>query len=535
MAILFTSSSAITSYQTVLVTVCGGLVYLGYSTPISVLTLALGQGGGPLLTPDVPVSIGIVNQHAYIVDGTNFVDVDIVAGTVVAMTTATSPPLPTGAGTLPAGCTLACGWRGRLILSGAQSNPQNVYASRVSNPYDWNYAATDPSAAWVDGPASNGRIGESVTALIPYTDDYMIVGAAHSIFMYQGDPAAQGTNVIVSQGTGIIGKDAWCVSPDNRLYYLATGGLFSVQPIFELYRPPENISKGSFNQFFKALDPGAQYTSLIWDADLHYMHIFVTPIGETAVGTHLIYDERNKGLWPQQFPINIGPTCATLYLDNNNPNQRAILLGGWDGYIRRYAFTDYTTDDDGTTISSSVTLGPFAPFEEAALLQGMTITLGEFPPGTAPGAAGTDTYTGDGSTQLFLFVLSGTFDLVVRINGVLQDPGLYDNEPGNGVFFFTPPTNGATVTLTGNSSATGVPVATATIKSGPDAYSVTEGTPHSVYAVNMYLERRQKTFRQRLRGKWFSVTLTNNSDALYFSFESALAEFDQSGRQRTIR
>ncbi len=527
MAIVYGGTSySTTSYQTVLVTVCNGLVYIGYQYPSNTLIECSGQSS-PLLTPNVPVSMAYINGHVYIVDGTNFVDVNI--GTTTASAMAAT------AGSLPSGCTIACAWRGRLVLAGAQGNPQNVYASRVSNPYDWNYGATDPSAAWVDGPASNGKIGDSITALIPYTDDYLIVGQAHAINMYQGDPAAQGTNVVVSQGTGIVGKDAWCVSPDNTLYYIATGGLFSVRPIFELYRPPENLSKGSYNQFFQALSPGAQYTSLIWDADLHYLYMFITPADNVTQGTHLIFDERNGGLWPQQFPQVLGPTCTNLYLDNNNPNQRAVLLGGWDGYIRRFAFTNYTLDDDGTAISSSVTLGPIAPFPEASMLQGLTIDLGEFPPGTAPGTPGTDVYTGDGSTTYFPFVNAGGYDLIVTLNGAILDPADYDNEIGSGVDIYVAPAAGVQIILTGNATTAGTPVAVATVNAGPDAYSVTEGTPHSTYTVNLYLDLRQKTFRQRLRGRWFTITLSNMSDALYFSFESAMAEFDQSGRQRSIR
>jgi hypothetical protein len=89
------------------------------------------------------------------------------------------------------------------------------------------------------------------------------------------------------------------------------------------------------------------------------------------------------------------------------------------------------------------------------------------------------------------------------------------------------------------------------VAAGPDAYSVTEGvvppftpgsqpsTPtgqyHSIYQVPSTLDRRQKTFRQRLRGGWHSLMLSNNMLDTYFSFESAVFEFQQAGKNRERR
>jgi hypothetical protein len=74
-----------------------------------------------------------------------------------------------------------------------------------------------------------------------------------------------------------------------------------------------------------------------------------------------------------------------------------------------------------------------------------------------------------------------------------------------------------------------------TLNSGPDAFEVTEGTPHTTLAIACPLERRQKTFRQRLRGGWFSLVVANSQPGTYFCFESAMLEFHDSGRNRERR
>lgn len=74
-----------------------------------------------------------------------------------------------------------------------------------------------------------------------------------------------------------------------------------------------------------------------------------------------------------------------------------------------------------------------------------------------------------------------------------------------------------------------------TLQAGPDAYSVTDGTPHSTATISCPLDRRQKTMRQRLRGGWFTMKLANATNDSYFAFESATLEFEPAGKLRERR
>lgn len=368
-------------------------------------------------------------------------------------------------GLTPTNNFLCCNWRGRFVLAGDSNNPQNFYMSRVGVPTDWDFSQTDPAAAVAGNLSESGQIGEPIVALIPYTDDYMLIGCTNSLWMLQGDPADGGSIVRVSDQMGLIGPYAWCVDPTGTLYFIARGGLYSVRPIWEFYRPPELLSGETYDQYFQAIINGSFYVSMEWDVDAKYMHIFATPTDGTTVGTHLIHDQRNGGLWPQQYPLTAGPTSSCRYAANNiNMGERAILFGGWDGYIRQW--TNNATNDDSTAISAYAVLGPVKGVSpESSICSGITIDFGE------------------------------TFNPA-------------DSASWN---------------------------ALAVVKAGPDAYSVTEGTPHSVYTVANTIDRRTKTFRQRFRAGWFSLTISNTTIDTYFAFESALLEFVEAGRNRERR
>ena len=457
-------------FSSMLVAACEGFVWYGGPAPANTMTMATGQSTAPL-SGNPTVSMAAVNftgvstdanavpQAVYIVDG--ITQNPVVFNTSTHAVTTLVPKSSTAPN--PTFCSLACAWRGRLVLAGDPGSPQNFYMSRAGDPSDWDYSQLDSAAAVAGNLSVAGKIGEPITALIPYTDDYMLIGCAHSLWMLQGDPADGGTIVMVSNQMGIVGKDAWCVAPDGVLYFVASGGLYSVKPIWEFYQPPQLLSANTLNQFFQNIPWNKTITSMIWDADLHYLHIFFTPISGQA-GTHLVFDSRTEGgLWPQQYAATNGPFSSVLYLSDNAPGSRAVLLGGWDGYIRQLDTTALT--DDGQNIQCKVVLGPWHPSPEASLLTATTIDMGEVANGFP----------------------ASTF------------------------------------------------AATAYLASGPDAFSVTEGTPHTSTGIAITLDRRQKTFRQRLRGGWFSLQLSNGVSSTYFSFESATLEFMPAGRNREVR
>ena len=500
------STPAFSSPASLLVAACHGQVYYGdasghflqaggLANPLKTRTLVdmaflsgVTPGGGSGLGPSV-----------FMVDGTNFNYFDVTAKTVSAMTP--------DAGSLPTHCSLIVNWRGRLVLAGDSSNPNNVYMSRVGDPRDYNYAALDPAAAVALQLSTAGQLGEPIMALIPFSDDYMMIGCLNSMWMLQGDPADGGTIVNVSNLMGMTANKAWCIGPDGTLYFIARGGMYSVKPAWEFYRPPECLTSQTYAQYFNAIISGQFYLSMQFDVDNFYIHIFATSVNTEQTGVHMIYDIRNGGLWPQVYPHNQSPVCSCRYLANATNGKPSILLGGFDSSIRYWSTgAPFATNpvsgnsnlaDDGTAISAYALIGPIKADPEASILSGVTIDMGE-------------TFLNYTSSAQQLF-----------------PPGSPDTTAANWN-------------------------ATATLFSGPDAFSVTEGaelagvlspyynttvvkTPHSFSAISIPLDRRQKTFRQRLRGGWHSLMISNNTINTYFSFESATFEFLGAGKNRERR
>lgn len=449
-------------------------------------------------------------------------------------------------------CSLACTWRGRLVLAGDSGSPQNFYMSRAGNAFDWNYGATDAQAAVAGNLSTSGSIGEPITALIPFSDDIMMIGCTHSIWLLQGDPAQNGTIVPVSSNVGVVGANGWTKDSFDSLYFLGTDGLYKCRPLWEQWQPPQLLTGTNLDQYFAGLQTSQNIFTMVWHEDAHYLHLFVTPVDDVTPGTHLIWDTRGEGLWPQQYPQVVGPTAAILWYANGDPLNRGVLLGGWDGDIRRLDQT--ALDDTGYTINATLTFGPFHPFPEASLLSAVTIDLGEIltsQVGDPPIAiAGEDLsgQIGGGSTNfttanspvlidtVYLFYNGAPLDQGVGADYVIDSTGAIITQ------FTINPGNTLTVSYSYQQAPASPANVLMTMATGADAYSVTENltqtTPDQprVAAIACTIDRRQKTMRQRLRGGWFSFTLSNqNQPDTYFSFESAIMEFQDAGRNRIRR
>jgi hypothetical protein len=117
------------------------------------------------------------------------------------------------------------------------------------------------------------------------------------------------------------------------------------------------MSRGRVDRTFNNIDYTTHTIKLVWDETFHGIHIYVVPVAQGAT-THFWWDARTDSFWPEQMPAAQGPTCALIF-DADSPNDRTVLLGGWDGYIRQNDSS--VTSDDGTTILSRVKFAPQTP------------------------------------------------------------------------------------------------------------------------------------------------------------------------------
>lgn len=302
------------------------------------------------------------NQKMYFADGTNWV--------YYVTTTNSLETWAATAGTLPIDSDgnkprLICTWRGRTVLSGLLKDPQNWFMSAVSDPNNFDYAPTSssPTQAVAGNNAGLGLIGDVVTGLCPYSDDTLIFFGDHTIYLMRGDPMAGGQIDLVSDTIGAAFGKAWCKDPYGNVYFFSNKcGIYRFIPGQQL---PIRVSQ-AIEVLVQDVNTGDNIVSMIWNDRMQGLHIFVSPSAEPAATTHYFYEMRTNAWWPDQFGnTNFDPLCCAA-LDGNDPNDRRLLIGSWDGYVRMLDPT--AADDDGVAIASSVAIGPILTQEMDEML-----------------------------------------------------------------------------------------------------------------------------------------------------------------------
>ena len=291
------------------------------------------------------------NQKIYFADGTNWKYYDPATNAVLAWTAS--------AGTLPVDSSgnkprLICTWRGRTVLSGLKLDGQNWFMSAVGDPTNFDYAPTNvtPTQAVVGNNSPLGLVGDTVTALVPYTDDLLYVGGDHTLWQIQGDPMAGGQISLVSDAVGMAWGNAWTKDPYGAVYFVSNRtGVYRLQPG---QGPPVRISQ-QVEQLLAQIQTSLVAIRMLWDDVEQGFHLFVTPLTVGAT-THFFWEQRTNAWWTDVFATNsINPLCCVAF-DGNTLNYRIALIGCQDGYVR--CFQQAAVTDDGTAMASAVVLGP---------------------------------------------------------------------------------------------------------------------------------------------------------------------------------
>ena len=74
--------------------------------------------------------------------------------------------------------------------------------------------------------SESGEVGDTVVAVIPHKDVYLLCFTATTTWVMTGDPAT-GSLRNISREVGIIGASAWCVNHDT-VYFLSSHGLYTI-------------------------------------------------------------------------------------------------------------------------------------------------------------------------------------------------------------------------------------------------------------------------------------------------------------------
>jgi hypothetical protein len=134
-------------------------------------------------------------------------------------------PADNPCGQMPPIATQVKRYKDRACLIGNTQDPHQYYQARQGNPYDWRYAADDESSPYAGGNSHAGKVGDPIVAQIPFRDDYMVYGGTVSMWLLRGNPASGGSLDELTRETGIVSPEAYCLGPNNELYWMGITGL----------------------------------------------------------------------------------------------------------------------------------------------------------------------------------------------------------------------------------------------------------------------------------------------------------------------
>jgi len=282
----------------------------------------------------------------------------------------------TNQGTMPNKAYLVAVYRGRLVLAGNTEYPNQWYMSRLADPFDFLYGASDAMSAVAGNNADAGQCADIIRALISFHDDYLIFGCASTLWILRGDPVKGGSLDNLSDTTGMYGANSWCFDDSRNLYFWGSGGIYKIDSDFSNM---QNLTALTLPDIIndEAADPTTHRITMGYDKKRHGIVIAITVLA-TGVNSNYFYSFKTGGFFPETYPEECS-AYSILYYDANDPSYADLLIGSRDGYIRK--FSDSTKDDNiGSTteaISSYVTypIVPMAKEDSNGKLTEMVLSI----------------------------------------------------------------------------------------------------------------------------------------------------------------
>lgn len=272
---------------------------------------------------------------------------------------------------IPTGCPIIAVFRDRMVLAGAPDAPQVWHMSRVSDPEDW-----DTSGVSVDGDTSDparpvsgvvadaGQMPEPITAMIAFSDDYLVIASVGSLWVLRGDPGFNANVDNLSRSIGIIQKGAWCHGPEGELYFLSRQGLYWLAPGAGSF--PKKLSDARLPHDLQNVDTVLSDVTLVYDVDDGGIWIHVTrrDFADSTPGTHFWFNLDLQAFFPISYPSSsVEPTVGYRY-DASLPTEARVLVGTKHSKIMRY--NDALDEDDFASFDDYVLIGPFMCAENSS-------------------------------------------------------------------------------------------------------------------------------------------------------------------------
>lgn len=243
-----------------------------------------------------------------------------------------------GVNEVPLNCPLSALYRDRAVLGGAKDAPHLWYMSRSGDMSDWDYGAPedDPGRAIAAQSSNSGVIGQALTAIIPGGDDYLLMASRSQLWVCRGEPTLGGILENLSRKIGVVGRLAWCYGPAGEIYFLSQDGLYVMPP--GANATPQSLSRERLPDELTNLSEETSMFTMAYSIEERGVYIFATHDDSSTLGspqTHFFFDVEQKAFWPGKFSLQRDPTALLSY-QSDCPIDSCVLIGGVDGYVRRF-------------------------------------------------------------------------------------------------------------------------------------------------------------------------------------------------------
>jgi len=272
----------------------------------------------------------------------------------------------TASGRPPHGCRILEKWNDRLFAARAPGLLNEAFNWQFSKKGDLrNYdnfpPDRDPSAA-IGGAnlVGPGMARDIINGFVPFSDDVALFLCDHSAWWLTGDPGDGGEWDLLSDEWGGAFGRAWAKDPDGNAYVFGSrGGLYKVHAGGGW----ERLTLGNIERRLRNVDLAANYIRMAWNDDDEGIHIFQMPFGAPSgsVLTHWFWDTKVVAPWEDVIgnASDTGPQpTAVLNHDADAADDRVLLIGGEDGFVRRWDRD--AKDDDMVAIDARVLIGSLA-------------------------------------------------------------------------------------------------------------------------------------------------------------------------------
>jgi hypothetical protein len=387
--------------------------------PIAFVTsqLITGTPSGATTTPSAVSSSGegmfhfIYRTTTVEFDTTNTITGSDSGATLTSTLVVTAPPhwlpwvltvgkFPDGGSNIMALCF------GRIFMNSI-SNPHHWLATRAGDPLDMEMSQDDVGTAVSSQTSKAGLVGDQLVALVPYKDNYLIFGCLNEMWVLRSDPVAGGVLTNISKETGVFSNTAWCWDDKNNLYFVGMDGIYVLNSEAIINASsPTNLTKERIPKLVSslALNRRTDRITMAYDKERYGLNATISqqdgawsvsffvnlrPINVGGV-------EITGGVFPEVYQTEHIPASMSFF-NSRTKEQRGLLFGCYDGYIRKFDDTEMSDDGDNA-INSFVTIGPISNSEKGK--SSVKVSDISVVPGVDTDSITLEVFSGDSSEEL---------------------------------------------------------------------------------------------------------------------------------------